>query len=86
MQTTQSFVNKKKDQGYGMGLYIQDDNTNNKRLKHDGAVAGYNSLMIFDPRSRIGIILLSYRDNTTPILDRQGNILLNKLLKADTQP
>ncbi len=83
MQTTQTLVNKSKDEGYGFGLFITDDNTDNKKVKHGGAVAGFNSLMIVDSASRIGVILLSNCDNTTPVLDREGHILLSKLIKAE---
>lgn len=84
MQTSQTFINKKNSEGYGLGLFITGD-SDDKKVKHDGAVAGYNSFMIFHPASRIGVILLSNRDNTTPVLDREGNILLNKLVKANNK-
>ncbi len=84
MQTIQTFINKKNGEGYGLGLFIKEDN-DDKKVKHDGAIAGYNSFMIFHPASRIGVILLSNRDNTTPVLDREGNILVNKLVKANNK-
>jgi len=82
MQTTQIFINKKKSEGYGLGLFITEDDKDGKRVRHDGAVAGYNSLMIFDPVSGIGVILLSNCDNTLSVLNREGNILLNRLVPA----
>jgi len=83
MQITQTFINKKKGEGYGLGLFITEDKSGDKKVRHDGAVAGYNSLMILDPESRIGVILLSNCDNTLSVLNREGNILLNKLVKAN---
>lgn len=85
MQTIQAFINRKRNEGYGLGLFINEDDSGNKIIKHDGAVAGYNSLMILSPKMKLGVILLSNCDNTMPLLNRQGNILLNKLVKANTK-
>jgi CubicO group peptidase (beta-lactamase class C family) len=79
MFTTEGVINKKAGEGYGLGLFVKEDN-GNKKVNHGGAVAGFNSFMIFDPASRTGVILLSNRDNTSPVLEREGNILLNKLI------
>ena len=85
MQTIQTFINKKKNEGYGLGLFITDNSKGDKKVGHTGEVAGFNSFMIFNPESRVGVILFSNCDNASPILNREGNILLNKLVKADKE-
>jgi CubicO group peptidase (beta-lactamase class C family) len=85
MQTIQTFINKKKNIGYGLGLFITDDTKGVKMCGHDGGIVGYNSFMVFNPESRIGVILFRNCDNASPILSREGNILLIRLVKANKE-
>ena len=81
MQTIQTSENK--NNGYGFGLMIKNNNEGIKMVGHEGLVAGFSSYMIFNPASRIGIIILRNCDNASIVLEIQGNNLLYRLVMAD---
>ncbi|MEJ2237529.1 MAG: serine hydrolase [Gemmatimonadales bacterium] len=45
-------------QGYGLGLSLQRTEDGTRFAGDGGSVAGYNAYMIFDPASKIGVVLL----------------------------
>jgi CubicO group peptidase (beta-lactamase class C family) len=82
MQTIQTAGNK--DQGYGLGLNITNGANGVKMIGHGGLVAGFGSYMVFDPASRIGVVLLKNCDDD-PSLEFKANILLNSLVRANNE-
>ena len=43
--------------GYGLGLSIRTTDTGVRLVGHGGSVAGYNAHMVFDPETKVGVIL-----------------------------
>jgi len=66
--------------GYGLGFSINIDKNGIKMVGHGGSVAGYNAYLIFNPDSKIGIIVLrNYnRGRTNP--GRSAQRLLRELV------
>ena len=46
------------NRGYGLGFSVQIDEEGRKIASHGGSVAGYTAHMAFDPKARIGVVLL----------------------------
>lgn len=46
------------NRGYGLGFSVQIDEQGRKIASHGGSVAGYTAHMAFDPKARIGVVLL----------------------------
>ena len=46
------------NRGYGLGFSVQIDERGRKIASHGGSVAGYTAHMAFDPKARIGVVLL----------------------------
>jgi CubicO group peptidase (beta-lactamase class C family) len=46
------------NRGYGLGFSVQIDEQGRKISSHGGSVAGYTAHMAFDPKARIGVVLL----------------------------
>ncbi len=44
--------------GYGLGLSIRTTDDGVRLVGHGGSVSGYNAHMVFDPETKIGVILL----------------------------
>lgn len=76
IQTSESI-----DNGYGFGLRVMNNKTGIKMVGHSGLVAGYGSYMVFNPASRIGIVVLRNCDDD-PSIEFKANILLNNLVRA----
>ena len=80
MQTIQT--SESKDHGYGLGLEITKNANGIKLVGHGGLVAGFSSYMVFNPESRIGVLLLRNCDDASSMLQWRGNMLLNNLVRA----
>ncbi len=48
--------------GYGLGFYIRKDDKGIEMVEHDGGVAGYQAMMVFNPKSEIGVVLMRNYD------------------------
>ncbi|HMH23673.1 MAG TPA: serine hydrolase [Puia sp.] len=83
MQTVQSSASKV--QGYGFGLDIKKGANGIKMVGHGGLVAGFSSYMVFNPEYKTGVVLLRNCDDASLVLEIQGNILLNNLVRADKE-
>ena len=46
------------NRGYGLGFSVQINEQGRKIASHGGSVAGYTAHMAFDPKARIGVVLL----------------------------
>ena len=46
------------NRGFGLGFSVQIDEQGRKIASHGGSVAGYTAHMAFDPKARIGVVLL----------------------------
>jgi CubicO group peptidase (beta-lactamase class C family) len=56
MQTIQTPGDGK--HGYGFGLFVVNAEDGSNFAGHDGAVAGYRAFMLFNPRSKVGTIVM----------------------------
>ncbi len=69
--------------GYGLGYYIRNNDKGITMVEHDGGVAGYNAFMVFNPESRIGVILMrNYSFGLTNILLLPRTVL-SELVEAE---
>ncbi|MHA4846469.1 hypothetical protein ACX0G7_19985 [Flavitalea antarctica] len=59
--------------------YSPDDDTDNKKVNHNGTVARFNRFMLSDTRSKKTVILLRNYDKTSPNIDQEGNIIVSNL-------
>lgn len=82
MQAAQTSIRKPKNESYGFGLVSTGDSDESMRIGHEGQVAGFKASLLFNPKSRIGIIWLRNNDNTSTNLERSSNITLTRLIKA----
>lgn len=69
-------------QGYGLGLSLQMTEDRTRFAGHGGSVAGYNAYMIFDPASKIGVVLLRNYNWGSTNLGRAASELLAKLVRS----
>ena len=56
MQTIQTPGDGK--HGYGFGLFVVNADDGSSFAGHDGSVAGYSAFMLFNPRSKVGAIVM----------------------------
>ena len=70
------------DRGYGLGVLIMEHPSGLVYVVKDGYDAGYRSIMCFDPRSKIGVILLRNYNEGATILAAAAADLLVKLVAA----
>ncbi len=68
--------------GYGLGLSLQTTESGTRQAGHGGSVAGYNAHMVFDPDSRIGVVLLRNYNRGNTNLGRAASLLLEELVRA----
>jgi CubicO group peptidase (beta-lactamase class C family) len=54
--------------GYGLALEVAAPSGGVKTVGHGGVITGYFSALVFDPESKIGVILLRNFDGTTPLM------------------
>lgn len=61
---------------YGLGLSIRTTESGIKMLGHGGSVAGYTAYMLFEPESKLGVVLLrNYNRGATDLAETAGNFL-----------
>ena len=54
--------------GYGLGLSIRVADNGVRLVGHGGSVAGYNAHLVFDPVTKIGVVLLrNYNSGNTDL-------------------
>lgn len=66
--------------GYGLGFLRQKDKDGFISVGHGGSVAGYNANMVFDPESKIGVIILRNYNRGKTNLGRSARELLKELV------
>ena len=66
--------------GYGLGFSLQATAEGLHLVSHGGSVAGYNAHMIFDPVTRIGVVMLRNYDRSAVNLGRTARDLLEELI------
>jgi CubicO group peptidase (beta-lactamase class C family) len=73
----------KEEPGYGLGFCVWLEEDGNCIIGHEGMVAGYHAYLIFDPESRIGVVLLrNYSEGKTDLV-QCANRLLRELVTVD---
>jgi CubicO group peptidase (beta-lactamase class C family) len=82
MQTVQIWIRKAKNEGYGFGLMSTGDSKESMRIGHEGQIAGFKAVLLFNPDSRIGLVWMRNSDNASANLERVTNIALTRLIKA----
>ena len=83
MQTIQT--SESSNNGYGFGLNIMNNKTTGvKVVGHNGLVAGFGSSMLFNPASRIGVVVLRNCDDD-PSIEFKAIMLLNSLVAANKE-
>lgn len=65
--------------GYGLGFSIRIDKEGFQTIGHGGSVAGYNASMIFEPKSKIGVIIFRNYSRGKTNLGRASRALLKEL-------
>jgi CubicO group peptidase (beta-lactamase class C family) len=65
--------------GYGLGLSIRTADNGVRLVGHGGSVAGYNAHMVFDPKTKIGVILLRNYGRGNTNLGRAAQELVAEL-------
>jgi CubicO group peptidase (beta-lactamase class C family) len=61
---------------YGLGLRIRETEDGIRMLGHGGTVAGYNAYMVFEPESRLGVVLLrNYNRGESSLGDAAAGLL-----------
>jgi CubicO group peptidase (beta-lactamase class C family) len=68
--------------GYGLGLSLRTTETGIWLAGHGGSVAGYNAYMVFDPDSKIGVVLLRNYNRGETNLGRAASGLLEELARG----
>ncbi|OGS79606.1 MAG: hypothetical protein A3D31_06465 [Candidatus Fluviicola riflensis] len=80
MQTIQT--PESNEYGYGFGYYIRNNDKGIRMIEHDGGVAGYEAMMVFHPKSKIGVIMMrNYDFGLTNIL-LEPRTILSQLVKS----
>ncbi len=71
--------------GYGLGFSVRQDEHGLRLVGHGGSVAGYNAYLVFDPDSKLGVVLLRNYNRGQTNLGRAARELLVALvgLRAD---
>ncbi len=66
--------------GYGFGFSIRVTESGLRIIGHGGSVSGYNANLVFDPDSRIGVVLLRNYSRGTTNLGGAASALLAELV------
>jgi CubicO group peptidase (beta-lactamase class C family) len=80
MQTIQT--PESQEYGYGLGFYIRENDKGIKMIEHDGEVAGYHAMMVINPETQIGVIMLRNYDFGLTNLLLESRTLLSKLVAS----
>ncbi len=65
------------DNGYGLGFAIRTTDDGRRLVGHGGSVAGYTAYLLFEPESRIGVVLLrNYNRGATDLSDAAAELLV----------
>jgi CubicO group peptidase (beta-lactamase class C family) len=70
--------------GYGLGFFKQKDEDGFISVGHGGSVAGYNAGMVFDPESKIGVVIFRNYNRGKTNLGRSTRGLLKELVASRT--
>jgi CubicO group peptidase (beta-lactamase class C family) len=68
--------------GYGLGFFRQKDEDGFISIGHGGSVAGYNAGMVFDPGSKIGVVIFRNYNRGKTNLGRSIRDLLKELVNS----
>ncbi len=68
--------------GYGLGFSIGTDEDGFTSVGHGGSVAGYNASMVFDPESKIGVVIFRNYNRGKTNLGRSIRDLLKELVNS----
>ncbi|MEE8584880.1 MAG: serine hydrolase domain-containing protein [Acidobacteriota bacterium] len=66
--------------GYGLGFSVRQEENGLRLIGHGGSVAGYNAYLIFDPVSKLGVVLLRNYNQGRTNLGRAARELLVELV------
>ena len=80
MQTIQTPGDGKR--GYGFGLFVVNADDGSTFAGHDGAVAGYTAFMLFNPRSKVGAIVMRDCDDGVERIEGEVATVVEGLAKA----
>jgi len=67
---------------YGLGFSISVDSDGFTTMGHGGSVSGYNAHLVFDPKSKMGVVLLRNYSGGQTNLGRDARGLLKELVTA----
>ncbi len=67
--------------GYGLGLALRTGESGVRLVGHGGGVAGYNAYLVFDPTSKVGVVLLRNYNRGNTNLGRSADMLLEELVQ-----
>jgi CubicO group peptidase (beta-lactamase class C family) len=70
--------------GYGLGFFRQKDEDGFISIGHGGSVAGYNANMVFDPESKIGVVIFRNYNRGKTNLGSFTRELLKELVNSKT--
>ena len=68
--------------GYGLGFSVSITDAGVKMVGHGGSVAGYSAYLVFDPDSKIGVILLRNYNRGSTNLGQAAKMLLSQLIAS----
>jgi CubicO group peptidase (beta-lactamase class C family) len=68
--------------GYGLGLSIRTADDGKRLCGHGGSVAGYTAYMLFEPESKLGVVLLRNYNSGETNLGSAAAELLGELVRA----
>jgi CubicO group peptidase (beta-lactamase class C family) len=68
--------------GYGLGLSIRTNDDGKRLYGHGGSVAGYTAYMLFEPESKLGVVLLRNYNSGETNLGGAAAELLGELVRA----
>ena len=64
--------------GYGLGFSVRQEENGLRLIGHGGSVAGYNAYLIFDPDSKLGVVLLrNYNQGQTNLGQAAKELLVD---------
>ena len=67
--------------GYGLGFALSTGESGVRMVGHGGGVAGYNAYLVFDPVSKVGMVLLRNYNRGNTNLGRSAAVLLEELVR-----
>ena len=79
MQTIQTPGDGK--HGYGFGLFVITADDGSNFAGHDGSVAGYTAFMLFNPRSKVGAIVMRNCDYGVQRIEGEVDKVVMELAK-----